>query len=222
MVAHYQRAAGWEASVAHGTFGIHARLFGHHQRDRARVADVIRCVPLFSRPGDDPATDHGEFGKAERTQANSNADNRNRPLGPPRRPGRCAGRGGCENKDRRRCPPQAPYGECSLARAISALAGSASPHQEPGIPASAELCAPRPGLRPGVSIRVRPNLVMLQGFHRRQLAARASKTSTVVKGDSSASSWPDLFRPSTSLPPTLPRKRGRVGWGRGCPRRARA
>jgi hypothetical protein len=185
MVAHYREAAGWEASVAHGTFGIHARLFGRRRGDCGRIADVIRCVHLFSRPND-PATNHGGFGKAERTQANTNANIQNRPLGTPRRPSRCAGRGcrggcgrgWCENEGRCRCPPKGTFGECSFARAISAAAGSASPPEELAIPASAgaDLCASRPRLCPGVSVRVWRNLVMLQGFHRRQWAARESKT----------------------------------------------
>jgi hypothetical protein len=174
MVAHYRRWRGWEAAVAHGTFGIHARLFGRRHRDGARIADVIRCVPLSSRPVDNTAANHSDFGKAERTQASSNADIRNRPLGTPRRPWRCAGRDGCENEDRRRCPPQAPYGACNFARAILASAGSASPRQEPGIPTSAKLCAWRPGLCPGVSLRLRPNLVMLDRLHRRPIG-RARK-----------------------------------------------
>ena len=111
-------AGGWEASVAHGTLGILARLFGRRHGDRGRIADVIRCVHLFSRPDDPattPATNYGGFGKAERPQANTNADIRNRPLGTPRRPWRCAGRGcgrgcgrrgWCENEDRCQMPAE--------------------------------------------------------------------------------------------------------------------
>ena len=138
MIAHYRGVAGREASVAHGTFGIHARLFGRRHGDLGRIADVIRCVLLFSRPVDNPATNHSDGGRAERTQANNNADIQNRPLGIPRRPWRSAGRGCCENEDRCRCPPKRKYGECNVARAIWASAGSASPREELGIPTRAE------------------------------------------------------------------------------------
>ncbi len=134
-----RRAAGWEASVAHGTFDIPARLSGRRYRDPGRIVDVIQCVLLFSRPVDNPATNHSDGGKAERTQANSDADIRNRPLGTPRRPWRSAGRGCCENEHRCRCAPNGTYGECNFARAIWASAGSASRREELGIPTSAEL-----------------------------------------------------------------------------------
>ena len=176
MVAHYREAAGWEGSVAHGTLGIHARLFGRRYRDPGRIADVIRCIPLFSRPVDNPATNHSGFGKAEPAQADNNADIRYRPLGTPRRPWRCAGRGWSKIKtaaDARR--------KAHMANATSreqyrhrldrqARAKSRAYPQAPNF-------APRAlGYAQDFSIRVRPNLVMLHRLHRRQLAARETKT----------------------------------------------